>query len=277
MMKIILMILLIFFILLALYMLSIKTRIFMRPSYAPFRGKLFAHRGLHDLKPGTPENSMAAFREAVAHGYGIEMDIHLTKDHIPVVFHDDTLLRVCGVDERLKKFTYEELQKYTLLDSNEHIPKLCDVLDMVNGQVPLLIEYKVERNAKRLCKTCNELLVNYKGQYCIESFHPFAINWYQWHRMDIVRGQLSTNFLAEKISLPRFLITHLIGNGFAAPDFVAYDCLYAKEISRRICKKIYRSLAFAWTVKSEEEYEYCKKHYDSFIFEGFLPEPVQNQ
>lgn len=270
--KVIFITLLVIAILLGLYMLSIKTRIFMRPSYAPFRGQLFAHRGLHDLKPDTPENSLAAFREAIAHGYGIELDVHLTRDHIPVVFHDDTLLRVCGVDEKLKKFTYKELQAFPLQTSHERIPKLSEVLDLVDGQVPLLIEYKVEHNAARLCDTCNELLKKYKGLYCIESFHPLALNWYQWHRHDIVRGQLSTNFLAEKISLPRFLLTHLIGNGFAAPDFVAYDCLYTKEISRRICKDVFRSLSFAWTVKSKEQYEYCKKYYDAFIFEGFLPE-----
>lgn len=259
-----------------LYVLSVMPRILNRPNYSIFYNQLFAHRGLHDIYPDSPENSMAAFALAVHHGFGIELDVHLTKDDIPVVFHDDNLYRICGVNQMLRDFTYEELQQFELCNTKERIPRLQDVLDLVKGQVPLLIEYKVEHNAKKLCSISNDLLTNYCGTYCIESFHPFALYWYKRNRPDIVRGQLSSNFLAEKKTVSHFLLTHLIGNFYGAPDFIAYNCLYKEEFTRRLCRKFFRTPSFAWTVKSHEQMKNCKKDFDSFIFESFIPSIENN-
>lgn len=270
-MKILFIILICIILIPVLYILSIMPRLFHRPDYSVFYHQLFAHRGLHDIFPNTPENSMAAFKQAVAHGFGIEMDVHLTKDNIPVVFHDDSLLRICGINHDLRNYTYEELQQFYLCQTKERIPKLADVLQMVDGRVPLLIEYKVEKNASKLCSITNELLKKYKGLYCIESFHPSALFWYRKNRPDIVRGQLSSNFFAEKKSLPYFLLTHLIGNFYGSPDFIAYNCLYKNELTRRLCRKFFHTPSFAWTVKSSEQLKYCENDYDSFIFESFIP------
>lgn len=276
MIKIILLLALFFILISILYFLSIMPRIWNRPNYSIFYRQLFAHRGLHDIYPDSPENSMAAFKLAVHHGFGIELDVHLTKDDIPVVFHDDSLLRICNVNQMLKDYTYEELQQFRLCNTDERIPKLSDVLAMVDGQVPLLIEYKVEHNAKKLCRISNDLLSNYKGLYCIESFHPFALYWYKKNRPDIVRGQLSTNFFAEKRTLSHFLLTHLIGNFYGAPDFIAYNCLYKEELTRRLCRKIFRTPSFAWTVKNNEQMKTCENDFDSFIFESFIPSIENN-
>lgn len=270
-----------------LYLISIKPRLHGRPDYKPFFGHMYAHRGLHNMSPAIqklknlenidnaseklPENSYAAIRRAADLGYGIEFDVHLTKDDIPVVFHDDTLSRMCGVKGNLRDYTYEELQQFRLLGTPERIPAFADILKMVDGRVPLIIEYKVEKNADKLCRICDAFLADYKGLYCIESFHPLAVRWYKTHRPNIVRGQLSEDFTRQKLNIPYFLLSHLIGNCYASPDFIAYNCKHRNELSRTICRKLYRSLSVAWTVRSQEELDNVSQSFDLFIFEGFDP------
>lgn len=267
-------------IILILYLYSIKPRLFHRPDYSILKGYYYAHRGLHNMNPARPEqtkgnipeNSYTAIQKAVEQGYGVEFDVHLTKDSIPVVFHDDSLERVCGVAGNLRDYTYEELQQFSLLGTNEKIPAFTDILNMVNGRVPLIIEYKVENsNANQLCSICNAILADYNGPYCIESFHPLAVHWYRTHRPDIIRGQLSEDFTHEKLTLPRFLFSHLIGNFYGAPDFVAYNCMHYNEISRRLCGSLYHCLKVAWTVRSKEQMSKVSPYYDLYIFEDFLP------
>jgi glycerophosphoryl diester phosphodiesterase len=252
-----------------LYLLSIKPRMYGRPDYNPFFGHMYAHRGLHI---DYPENSFSAIKLAADLGYGIEFDVHLTKDNIPVIFHDDTLYRICGVRGYLRDYTYEELCKFRLLGTDEKIPRLDEVLKMVNGRVPLIIEYKVEKNnAAKLCSICDRILINYKGVYCIQSFHPLAVRWYRTHRPNVVRGQLSEDFTKQKLNVPYFLISHLIGNCYASPDFISYNCKHKDELSRNICRKFYKSLSVAWTVRSQEELDRISRSFDLFIFEGFIP------
>ena len=284
-----------------LYLISIKPRLRGRPDYKPFFGHMYAHRGLHNMNPALqklknigcglgqtaenaknpegnfPENSYSAIKRAADLGYGIEFDVHLTKDDIPVVFHDDTLDRICGVKGNLKDYTFEELQQFRLLGTDERIPAFADVLKMVNGRVPLIIEYKVENNADKLCRICDGILADYKGLYCIESFHPLAVRWYKMHRPNIVRGQLSEDFTRQKMNIPYFLLSHLIGNCYASPDFVAYNCKHKNELSRNICRKLYRSLSVAWTVRSQEELEKVNESFDLFIFEDFVPSLKKQQ
>lgn len=113
-MKVVIIILGVLAILAVLYLLAIMPRMTKRPDYTPLMGRHYAHRGLHDNKSDAPENSMAAFRKAIEAGYGIELDVQLTKDRIPVVFHDETLKRVCGVEGNVRDYTYEELQQFHL-------------------------------------------------------------------------------------------------------------------------------------------------------------------
>ena len=111
-----------------LYLSAIMPRMWNRPDYTPLMGHYYAHRGLHDNSSEAPENSIPAFKKAIEAGYGIELDVQLTKDRIPIVFHDDTLKRVCGVKGSAKDYTYTELMEFRLFNTNEHIPKLTDVL-----------------------------------------------------------------------------------------------------------------------------------------------------
>lgn len=265
------MILLILLALAALYVYIICPRIINRPDIEPFKNIHYAHRGLHDNRTSAPENSLAAFRLAVEAGYGIEMDVQLTKDGIPIVFHDKTLKRMCGEDGYTWDFTLEELRQFMLADSKERIPTFKEVLELIDGKVPLIIEYKLDNPNIRVCELGNELLENYHGVYCIESFHPKAVRWYRKNKPEIVRGQLSMDFSKdEKYNAPYFTVmTYLLLNFITRPDFIAYYYVDEHILSRRLCRKL-GGLSVAYTIKSQEAYEKAKDTFDLFIFDSFI-------
>ena len=157
-----------------LYLLAIMPHMRNRPNLTPFKGRYYAHRGLHNNKTEAPENTLAAFRKAVEAGYGIEMDIQLTKDKVPVVIHDYTLKRVCKKDVRVDSLTLKELRQYTVCKSKEKIPTLAEVLKLVDGRVPLIVEFKVEATDLSLCEIAPPMLDQYKGVWCMESFNPLC-------------------------------------------------------------------------------------------------------
>jgi len=259
--------------LLALYLFAIMPRMVGRPDVTALLCRHYAHRGLHDNRTQAPENSMAAFQKAVEAGYGIELDVQLTKDRIPVVFHDETLDRVCGISGKVRDFTFAQLQQFPLYHSGERIPLFSDFLKLVDGKIPLIVEIKVHEKASDVCEKVDELLQNYSGVYCVESFHPYAMKWYRTHRPEVIRGQLSTNFnKPEKKEYPaqkavRFLLTNFL----CRPDFIAYDHRFRNNASRRICR-FFRPLNVAWTIKTQEELDACRDDFDLFIFEGFIPQ-----
>lgn len=256
-----------------LYLLAVTPRVVNRPDTGLFRKKYFAHRGLYDNSGEAPENSMEAFRRAVDAGYGFELDVQMTKDGIPVIFHDSTLERMCGVKKELGDCTYEELQQFTLADSRERIPKLEDMLRMVDGKVPLIVEIKSEKKDVSFCAVIDRMLRDYRGEYCIESFNPLVLIWYRRNHNSVVRGQLASNFRVDgnHKNLIYFFMTHLLLNFFTGPDFIAYNHQFKEEPGRRICRTLYGHPAVAWTIRSKEELEQMSKEFDVFIFENFLP------
>lgn len=256
-----------------LYLLAIMPRIYNRPDTTLFQKIYFAHRGLHDNASEAPENSMAAFRKAVEAGLGMELDVQVTKDGIPVIFHDFTLERICGAEGKVVNHTYEELQAYTLCHSKERIPKLSELLEMVDGRVPLIVEIKAETADVSGCVIIDRLLRAYQGPYCIESFNPMVLWWFRRHRKDVVRGQLSSNFRkeGEYWNILYFGMTHLLFNFLTKPDFIAYNHKFSEEPGRRICRHLYRHPAAAWTIRSEKDLEALKGEYDVFIFDSFFP------
>lgn len=260
-----------------LYLLMLMPRIFKKPKRTPYMGVFYAHRGLHDNQTDAPENSMCAFRKAVEAGYGIELDVQMTKDGIPVIFHDFTLDRMCGVPGKIGEFTYEELQKLYLLKTQEKIPALEEFLKLVDGRVPLIVELKVEWTDVSLCPAVDRLLSAYKGTYCIESFNPLVLLWYRRYHKEVMRGQLSTNFRQDGnyTSFFHFLLTHLLTNWVTGPDFIAYNCMFKEEPGRRICRKLYKNLAVAWTVKNQKQLESLEKDFDLFIFDSFIPKDTK--
>lgn len=256
----------------AVYLFLIAPRMIGKPDVSALRGVHYAHRGLHDNKSDAPENSMKAFQKAVDAGYGIELDVQLSKDEIPVVFHDETLNRMCGVDGKVWQYTLEELQKMKLADSDETIPTFEAVLKTVGGKVPLIVEYKLDVPSTKVCDIADPMLKNYRGTYCIESFHPFAVRWYKLHRPEVIRGQLSEDFMkVEKYKgKPLYwILSNLMLNFLGRPDFIAYNHKDCKNVSRRLCTKL-GALPVAYTIKSQEQYENVKNEFDLFIFDSFI-------
>lgn len=271
-MKWILILILILAALAVLYLILLLPR-FRNPDCSALLGRYYAHRGLHNIGKKIPENSMAAFRLAVENEYGIELDVQLSADGIPVVFHDASLTRMCGVQRKVNELTLKELKELSLGGTSERIPTFAEFLEMVDGQVPLIVEIKMEKRDDRIPEAVNALLKDYRGVYCVESFHPSALIWYRKHRPDIFRGQLCTNFNKENknCSPAYYLLSKMISNIASRPDFIAYNWLYRNDLSRRICCGVYGALPVAWTIRSQEELDTCRKDFKLFIFEGFIP------
>lgn len=237
-----------------------------------FTGIRYAHRGLHG--EGRPENSLAAFKAAVDKGYAIELDVHLLRDGYLAVIHDDTLLRTAGADVRIEDLTRAELKNYRLEGTDEHIPTLAEVLEVVGGKVPLLIELKTGKNNPTLCSALMWELRDYEGLYCIESFDPRCVRWFKRNAPSVVRGQLADNFFKNKGNLGfvhRFVLSLLVLNAFTLPDFVAFNFKERNFLSNRISKDFWNVKAFCWTIRSEREMRKAEKRGYTVIFEDFEP------
>ncbi len=233
----------------------------------------YAHRGLHGN--GVPENSMAAFRKALEHGYGIELDLHLMKDGNLAVIHDASLKRTAGTDVRIEELTLEDLEKYTLDGTGEHIPTFQQVLELYAGKAPLIVELKpVNGNHAALCEAACDLLKDYSGNYCMESFDPRCVWWLKCNRPQIIRGQLSANFLTGKSSTPfalRLAMTWNLMNFLTRPDFVAYEFKARKNLSLFLCRKLWGIQGVTWTLRSPEDHETAVSEGWIPIFENYVP------
>ncbi len=234
----------------------------------------YAHRGLHDIKRGIPENSMAAFRAAVAGNYAIELDVRLTADNRLVVMHDNNLLRMCRVNKRISHMLLEDLSVLRLTGTDQTIPLFSDVLDMVGGRVPLLIEIKAEETSPSLiCPLVWQLLSKYDGPYLIESFNPLVLLWFRFHQPAVVRGQLSCDFFRESphADIALFLVTNLMTNFLTHPDFISYKYLDMGVPAFILNQKVMHAMTALWTIHNRPAYEKYKKKCDIVIFEGFRP------
>ncbi len=217
----------------------------------------YAHRGLHG--GDVPENSLAAFRRAAEAGYGIELDLQLSSDGEVMVFHDYTLERMTEAEGTLSSHTAAQLRQLRLKTADgaiteETIPTLREVLAAVDGRVPLLIELKGESLDTSLCPRADEILSSYKGAYCVESFNPMLLFWYRRHRGGVMRGQLYTDVFRDRgRKVHYFLLSLMVLNVFARPQFIACNRLYERNLCVRLVTELYRAPKFTWTVRSEEE------------------------
>ena len=241
---------------------------------AALRGWAYAHRGLQGN--GTPENSMAAFREALECGYGIELDIHLMKDGELAVIHDASLKRTAGADVEIEDLTAGDLANYSLEGTDEIIPLFRQVLDLYDGKAPLIVELKAYRgNHAALCKAACHLLDSYQGAYCLESFDPRCIQWLRKNRPELIRGQLAENYFRSAGSrLPWFLklvLSNHMMNFLSRPDFIAYRFSDRKDFSTVLCQKVWGLQGVAWTLQNPEDHKQAEKEGWISIFEGFRP------
>lgn len=232
-------------------------------------GLYIAHRGLHDKEKGIPENSLEAFESAAAMGFAIENDIHLTKDGEVVVFHDDNALRMCGVDRKISEMTLGEIKELRLLGTDRTIPTLKECLAVINGRVPLLIEFKRDGKVSHLCSAADKILREYKGKYFVQSFYPQVLSWYKKHNKSVCRGQLSSAFRGDPFY--KRLAGLLIFNALSRPDFVSYEYTDGDYLPRKLVTRL-GAFPVGWTFRSKAETEKGRKFFKTFIFEDYIPE-----
>lgn len=238
------------------------------PGWEKLTGFRYAHRGLHGS--GVPENSLAAFRLAVEHGYGAELDVRLTQDGRLAVIHDATFDRVCGVSGRVAEHTAAELSALRLEGSEERIPFLEEIIPLFAGKAPLIVELKTDRrSAAVLAQAVVECLDRFSIDYCVESFDPRPLLWLRLHRPDVLRGQLSQDFHRHPSGQDpwnRLALTNLFYNVFTRPDFLAYRFEDHERLAVRLCRRFGIKTAY-WTLRSWTEVVLTEQEGSLPIFE----------
>ncbi len=238
----------------------------------------FAHRGLWTKE--IPENSLSAFAAAVRAGYGIELDLQLSRDGQIMVFHDDDLRRMCGVNKRVSDLTCAQLKALRLKHSQETIPTLGEVLRLVRGRVPLMLEFKGELPNQTLCLRASRLLDTYAGAFCIVSFSPLILRWFKHYRPSFARGQLVTKSRKSSRRGSRFvgfLLSHFLLNFLSRPDFISVNVALRRRLSVRLLTGPLRTHSFLWTVRTENEYKDCKRRGFFPILESLQPKYIQKK
>jgi glycerophosphoryl diester phosphodiesterase len=217
----------------------------------------FAHRGLHG--PGIPENSMAAFRAAVAAGAGIECDVRLSGDGQPVVFHDHDLRRLCASALTVEAASAAALTGQKLYETQEQIPLLAELLDMVAGRVPMLVEVKCRGgNAGRITQAIAAQLEEYGGPIGIMSFEPSVGRWLKRHAPHLRRGLV----ISERASL----LDRWRSIRAARPQFLAID--YGAIGRTWVARQRKLRWVYSWTIRSADQRQTGAVHADALIWEG---------
>lgn len=209
-----------------------------------------------------------AFRRAVEQGFPIELDIRKTSDNHIVVYHDQDLLRLTGLNQRLETVPLRSIKALRLKGTEYQIPLFVDILEVVAGKIPILIDIKSEEPAGAFEREIYEILRNYSGKFAVESFNPHTLQWFKSNASHILRGRVGYDHHADYFPfLRRYLIGRFLNGD---PDFVAYDIrcrpYWAVQFYRR--KGI---TMLGWTAKSEKQLAACRKHFDNLMFEGFIP------
>ena len=237
----------------------------------------YAHRGLHDLSSGAPENSLAAFRRAAEAGFPSELDVHLCADGTLAVFHDSDLRRMTGYEGVIEDLTREQYGALALAGTAETIPAFEDVLSVYEGRgLPLLVELKSRgNNFSALAARAAETLDRFRVPYCMESFDPRCLTWLRRNRPEILRGQLAQDFRREPTGMGRgmdVLLTNLCFDFSTRPDFIAYNYDDRRSLTLRLRARLHGMALFYWTVRSRAELEEAEREGAQPIFEHFLPE-----
>lgn len=234
-----------------------------------FKNRLIAHRGLFSKSANVYENSLSAFLKAKESGLAIELDVHLTLDGKLAVFHDDNFLRMFNSHLKPEDLPLSKIKEFCFKKSNEHVPELKEVLTLINGQVPLLIEIKtMDRRYKKICDTLYNEIKNYSGPVAVQSFYPPAIIRFKRKYPEVLRGILATDFIRikGKRKLLYIIGTSLCFNFLAVPDFVSYEIRFFDAVPLNIFK-MFGGTVFGWTATSKEEIKEAETFFDSVIFE----------
>ena len=245
-----------------------------KPMLERLKGVNFAHRGLHSRDNSIPENSMPAFRAALEKGYGIELDVRLSLDGELFVFHDTELDRATECDDWADGLTYEKLSALRLFGTDERIPRLSEVLELIDGKVPLLIEVKRSTRTTYLCRKLSAMLKDYKGDYAVISFDPTVLSWFRKNEKTVPRGLLVAPSKAMDNAdnpVTSFLGSRVFGNYLCRAQILVCS-KGPRTLNAKIAAKLSPAL-FVWTVRDGDDISSFEKKNDSVIFEYYTPAP----
>jgi glycerophosphoryl diester phosphodiesterase len=229
-----------------------------------------AHRGLHT--ESIPENSLGAFRNAIEADYAVELDVRLSADGVPVVFHDASLERLVGRNDTVAGLGWDDLAECTLGATDEPIPRLEDALETIAGEVPVLVEIKSEGRPGMLESSVADRIDDYGGEFAVQSFNPLTVAWFRRHRPDWSRGQLA-GFLEDVETVGRVqraIQKRLLTNWYSRPDFIGYEHRRLPYWPVRWHRKL-GTPVLAWTIRSHEDRSRVAEYADNVIFEEIRP------
>lgn len=234
----------------------------------PFSGRNYAHRGLHEADKSIPENSLPAFAAAAELGYGVELDVHITRDGELTVFHDGDTKRACGVEGVIEDMTWDELKKLRIFETEYGIPLLSEVLEVMGAGRPVILELKRGNRNRELCEKTYDMMKKFNGKYCVESFDPRIVAWFRRNAPEVLRGQLATDpveMVKDTSRLNAFMVGNLLTNFMARPNFISYG-LGRKPFSAKLCEKM-GAMKVAWVAHDSAS----EKVSDAVIFEFYRP------
>lgn len=233
-----------------------------------------AHRGLHDLGAGRPENSLAAFEAAAEAGYPCELDVQLTKSGELIVLHDFNLRRAAGLDRPSATLTADELGSVRLFGTEERVPTLKRVIDCVRGRIPLQVEIKRAPgdSPRALAEAVLRTLGRREAEYAVSSFDPFVVHRLRAERAPYAVGQISGRLAGQPLPW-RIAGRYMIGNLLTRPDFISYELAGLPSPAVRRCRERGAAVV-AWGVKSPDDETRAREHADNVIFDGYLPTPA---
>lgn len=236
-----------------------------------------AHRGLHDASRGIIENSAASVEAAIANGYGVELDLQCAGDQRPVVFHDLTLGRLTAQSGPVRAHTAEALSGIPLRGSGDRILTLPQLLELVSGRIPLLLEVKSTwTDDPRYVANIAKALEGYNRPVGVMSFDPNVVAAFRSLAPSLPRGLVAggfehRRFWSHRSPLQRFAMRHLLTSVFARPHFIAYDVNELPKLATSVARQVCGLPLVTWTVRSEEDRATATRYADAMIFEGFLP------
>jgi len=220
-----------------------------------------SHRGLWNKE--YPENSIGAFKRSIENNLPIELDVHLLKDGNLVVFHDDNLKRMTGLDKNIKECTIEDVQNLRLLNSEYTIPTFSEVLELVNGRVLLVIEIKTDVSSFEICSKLAQILDTYEGMFWVKSFNPLFVAWFRFFRPKFIRGLLVSSLKkVKKNILVKITCYKMCLNFLCKPDFIAFDY---RDLPNKKVERLYKKgiPILLWTIRDQE----VSYKYNGIIFE----------
>jgi len=225
--------------------------------------KPFAHRGLHG-RDGLIENTRSAFEAAIAAGSGIELDVQVSADGEAAVIHDYALDRLAGMPGKVCGLTMRELERIRIGKRGETIPSLAQVLALVAGRGPLLIEVKSPgRHVAPLCEAVSRALDPYIGPVAVMSFNPEIGRWFRSHAPDVLRGLIVTEEGKKNF---RGRVERYLSLGIAKPDFLAYD---VRDFPSRFAagRRAAGLPVLTWTIRTHADREAAAANADQIIYE----------